>query len=161
MSANFASRFLNHVVAAYFDSGWYSWVGAGPLGPEDQSSEVTLPLRCRGRLPVVWVILVLWVWGPHALADQPATNAQKGTAIFRTHCSMCHELQAGDSTKYGPNLQGVFGRKAGSLPGYNYSLDLRGSSIVWTAQTLSEYLADPHGGRRGVKNALSAIIEQN
>jgi cytochrome c len=64
---------------------------------------------------------------------------------------MCHELRAGDSTKYGPNLHGVFGRKAGSLPGYDYSLDLRRSSIVWNAQTLDEYLADPHSGRRGDK----------
>ena len=66
---------------------------------------------------------------------------------------MCHELQAGDSTKYGPNLQGVFGRKAGSLPGYNYnySPDLGRSNIVWNAQTLDDYLADPHSGRRGDK----------
>ena len=94
---------------------------------------------------------MLRLWVSHALADQPTANAVKGAEIFQTRCSMCHELQVGESTKYGPNLQGVFGRKAGSLPGYNYSVDLRVSSIVWDAQTLGEYLADPHRGGRGTK----------
>ena len=49
--------------------------------------------------------------------------------------------------KIGPNLHGLFGRQAGSLPEYDYSADLRASHIVWNALTLDEYMADPHRGR--------------
>jgi cytochrome c len=74
-------------------------------------------------------------------------NTTKGASIFQNRCSMCHSTQQG-IRNYGPNLHGVFGRQAGSLPGYDYSADLRNSRIVWNAETLSEYLADPHRGKR-------------
>jgi cytochrome c len=43
----------------------------------------------------------------------------------------------------GPNLHGLFGRKAGSVPGFNYSPALKASKIVWNAQTLDQFLAAP------------------
>ncbi len=43
----------------------------------------------------------------------------------------------------GPNLNKLFGRKAGSAPGFNYSPALKASGIVWDAKTLDQYLAAP------------------
>lgn len=71
-------------------------------------------------------------------------NLQKGEALFQNRCSTCHTVQEGGPNKIGPPLHGLFGRQAGTVSGYNYSADMRASRIVWNAQTLSEYLADPH-----------------
>jgi cytochrome c len=73
-------------------------------------------------------------------------NTQKGEALFQNRCSMCHAVQAEGPNKLGPDLHGLFGRRAGTAPGYNYSSDMRASRIVWSAQTLDTYLADPHRG---------------
>jgi cytochrome c2 len=64
---------------------------------------------------------------------------------------MCHAPQEGGPDNLGPTLHGLFGRQAGALPKFNYSPDLRNSRIVWNAQTLDEYLAEPHRGRPGDK----------
>jgi cytochrome c len=82
---------------------------------------------------------------------QLAANAIKGASIFQNRCNMCHSTEEGGRNKIGPHLHGLFGRQAGTLPGYDYSVDLRTSRIVWDAQTLDEYLADPHRGRPGDK----------
>ena len=73
-------------------------------------------------------------------------NPQKGAAVFQNRCSACHSVQETAPVKIGPPLHGLFGRQAGTVPGYNYSADMRASRIVWNAQTLETYLADPHRG---------------
>jgi len=52
-------------------------------------------------------------------------------------CSICHALGPGPSRKAGPTLHGVFGRPAGSVPGYFYSPTLRNAQIVWTEDTIN------------------------
>ena len=87
-------------------------------------------------------------------------NAEKGAFLFQKRCSMCHTTQPGERSKIGPHLHGLFGRQAGTLPEYDYSVDLRNSHIVWNAQTLDEYLADPHRGRPGAKMAYPGLSSQ-
>src|SRR5437763_2044503 len=82
---------------------------------------------------------------------QLVVSPEKRALLFQHRCATCHATQDGGPKKFGPNLHGLFGRQAATLPGYDYSADLRKSGIVWSAQTLSEYLADPHRGRRGDK----------
>ena len=92
--------------------------------------------------------------GPQVPVDrqiQFVANAEKGALLFQNRCSVCHTTQEGERNKIGPHLHGLFGRQAGTLPEYDYSVDLRTSRIVWNAQTLDEYLADPHRGRPGDK----------
>ena len=43
----------------------------------------------------------------------------------------------------GPNLHGIFSRKAGELADFRYSPALRRSEIVWTPETLDQYITDP------------------
>ena len=59
-----------------------------------------------------------------------------GERQFMRKCSICHALSAGDSRKAGPNLHGIFGRRAGSLPEYRYSPVLDGSDIIWNDDTI-------------------------
>ena len=77
---------------------------------------------------------------PAAVVARPAQDV--GAQVFGT-CRACHTLQAGAKSGLGPNLNGLFGRRAGSLAGYNYSPALKASGLVWNAQTLDQFLAAP------------------
>lgn len=67
-----------------------------------------------------------------------------GERIFRSQCMGCHALEAGDH-RAGPTLAGVFGRKAGSVAGFEFSEAMMQTGIVWSADSLDEFLADPQG----------------
>ncbi|MDP2322727.1 MAG: cytochrome c family protein [Gammaproteobacteria bacterium] len=66
----------------------------------------------------------------------------KGKVLF-LQCRACHSLEDGGANKVGPNLHGIFGRKAGVAPGFAYSDVVSQSSIIWSAETLNEWLARP------------------
>ena len=73
-----------------------------------------------------------------ALAADPAA----GEKIFKTQCSICHAVVAGQN-RIGPTLFGVVGRRAGSVPGFNYTADHKKLDISWDAAILDKYLANP------------------
>ncbi len=50
-----------------------------------------------------------------------------------------------DKNGAGPKHAGVFGRTAGTAPDYRYSPALQTSGIMWSAETLDKWLADPQG----------------
>jgi cytochrome c len=58
-------------------------------------------------------------------------------------CAACHTFGAGQPKLIGPNLHGVFGRRAAALPDFEYSSALRASNLVWTPRALEAWLADP------------------
>lgn len=68
-------------------------------------------------------------------AQSPASDKE----LFEKRCGGCHAL---DRDKEGPQLHGVFGRKAGSLESFQYSDALKKSKIVWTEETLEQWLTD-------------------
>jgi cytochrome c len=70
-------------------------------------------------------------------------------------CVACHTLGTGEAATIGPNLNGVFGRRAGSVPGFGYSAALRGSGIVWTPRALEAWLADPADFVQGTTMAFT------
>jgi cytochrome c len=70
----------------------------------------------------------------------PPGNASRGAEIYESHCGACHSL---DANRVGPMHRGVFGRKAGIVPGFNYTHALKTSGIVWRAQALDRWLSGP------------------
>lgn len=66
-----------------------------------------------------------------------AAEPNSGKDLFARRCSGCHAI---DSNKEGPQLRGVFGRKAGAVAGFPYSEALRKSGITWDAATLNRWL---------------------
>ena len=72
-------------------------------------------------------------------------DAANGKALFEGNgCVACHSVTPGDSSKVGPSLFGVVGRKAGTAPSLLGATEkLKAYGVVWTAETLNEFLADP------------------
>jgi cytochrome c len=69
-------------------------------------------------------------------------NATRGQRVFGA-CAACHSLQP-DQNMTGPSLAGLWNRKAGSLPSFaRYSPALQSSKIVWSDNTLNDWIADP------------------
>ncbi|WP_425405345.1 c-type cytochrome [Hwanghaeella sp.] len=61
---------------------------------------------------------------------------ERGSFHFRK-CAVCHSLSDDGKHRAGPTLDGIFGRKVGTHPGYEYSDALTGADIVWTPETIS------------------------
>ena len=72
--------------------------------------------------------------------DRAAPDPEAGRKLFASTCATCHTP---DHNKVGPKLAGVVGRKAGSVPGYPYSPALEHAGVVWTPDTLDQWLAGP------------------
>jgi cytochrome c len=71
-----------------------------------------------------------------------APDADRGQRVFGA-CAACHSLEPHRSMT-GPSLAGLWGRKAGSLPGFpRYSSALQASGIVWNDKTLDDWITDP------------------
>jgi cytochrome c len=77
---------------------------------------------------------------------EAAGDAAAGEQVF-ARCMVCHSPKAGEN-KIGPSLAGVFGRKSGSAPGYNYSPALKSAGITWDEQELDKYLARDQDGHQ-------------
>jgi cytochrome c len=83
---------------------------------------------------------------PAGSALDPALVAA-GEGLWR-QCRSCHQIGEGARNGTGPELTDVFGRHAGAVDGFRYSNALLGageSGVVWDAETLDAYLADPRG----------------
>jgi len=82
-----------------------------------------------------------------------AAWAQDGASLFQ-RCYACHSLEVAERNLSGPNLRGLFGRRAGALDAFEYSLPLREAGrrgLVWTAETLDRFLEDPEELVPGVR----------
>jgi len=68
-----------------------------------------------------------------------APDALRGEQVY-TRCLACHALAY---DRVGPRHCGLFGRLAGSVPGYEYSAAMKNSKITWNEKTLDRFLAKP------------------
>jgi cytochrome c len=73
-----------------------------------------------------------------------------GAAFFAQECRRCHATDA-DKSSYGPLLEGVVGRKAGTFDGYPYSEALASAGFVWTPGALRAWMEDNDGFLPGTK----------
>lgn len=92
----------------------------------------------RRQAPRGVLLSFLLLAGP-AWAGSPAGDPVRGEQLYE-RCAACHSL-ARDRT--GPRHCGLFGRRAGSVEGFDYSPALAASGIVWDAASLDRFLAAP------------------
>jgi cytochrome c len=92
--------------------------------------------------PRVLLLLTAICLAPAAAA---AGDAARGERVFQ-RCYSCHSVEEGETNLQGPNLRGVIGRRAGTLPGFEFSPPMTAAGragLVWSAETLDRYLVDP------------------
>ncbi len=71
-----------------------------------------------------------------------AANPKRGQLLYM-QCKACHDVEAGIPHKVGPNLNGVFGRTAGTAPGFKYTDAMAKSGVVWAPATVDTFLKQP------------------
>ncbi len=84
-------------------------------------------------------------------------DADRGRKVFY-RCQSCHRIAPEASSLLGPNLGRLFGRRAGSLPGYaGYSRALKDAGFVWTEERLDAWLRDPAGFLPGNRMPFAGV----
>jgi len=80
-----------------------------------------------------------------ARADDDPNRAQ-----FLASCGTCHSVEPGAEPRQGPNLNGIFGRKAGSVDGFKYSDALKTADWIWDEAHLDSWIENAQAMRPGV-----------
>lgn len=101
--------------------------------------------------PVLFAVTLLLASG-QALAQQPDR-----AGAYLQQCKICHSFDQGGRTAVGPNLHGVFGRKAGAVG--NASEAMKNSGIVWNDATLAKFLRDPRAAVPANKMSFPGIAD--
>jgi cytochrome c len=109
-----------------------------PIMPADQNAPLTAeapaaptPLTAEQKASLAALP------APYNTADPDHGKRQFG------QCRSCHSITEGGPNMTGPNLWGVFGRKAGTEPGYAYSDGLKAAGWTWDAQRLDQWIKNP------------------
>jgi len=76
-------------------------------------------------------------------------------------CLACHAIGEGAKNKVGPVLNGLDGRKTGTVADYNYSDANKNSGITWGEAQFKEYIKDPKAKIPGTKMAFAGIKSEN
>ena len=108
----------------------------------------------RPPLPRVALSIAVTVAGPPGLAQ--AQDATAGKAVF-AQCVACHSVDG--SNGVGPSVQGIVGRKGGSLAGFRYSRAMKNTAYTWDAAHLDGYLANPQAAIPGNVMPFSGVTD--
>lgn len=85
-----------------------------------------------------------------------AQDAAAGEKVF-IKCKACHQIGESAKNGVGPLLNGVIGRKAGTVTGYNYSDANKNSGLTWDEATFKDYIKDPKAKVPGTKMAFAGL----
>jgi len=89
-----------------------------------------------------------------------AEDLAAGATSFKK-CAPCHDVGPTAKNKVGPVLNGLDGRKSGSIAGYSYSDANKGSGITWNEASFLEYIKDPKAKVPGTKMAFAGIKNED
>jgi cytochrome c len=88
-----------------------------------------------------------------------AQDIEKGANVFK-QCQICHSIGPGAQNKIGPELNGLDGRKAGTVANFAYSDANKNSGIVWNEAVFKEYIKDPKAKIPGTKMPFAGIKDE-
>lgn len=88
-----------------------------------------------------------------------AQDVAAGEKTF-AQCRACHQIGENAKNAVGPVLNGLFGRKSGTIEGYSYSPANKNSGITWDEATFREYIKDPKAKIPGTKMIFAGIKDE-
>jgi cytochrome c len=89
-----------------------------------------------------------------------AQDLAAGETSFKK-CLPCHSVGADAKNKVGPLLNGLEGRKSGTIEGYTYTDANKNSGITWDEAVFREYIKDPRAKIPGTKMVFAGIKSEN
>ena len=104
-----------------------------------------------------FLLLQAGLSGPEAFA---AGDAEAGGKLFKRVCGGCHQIGESARAFFGPQLNGIIGRTAGSTTDYQYSDAMKSSGVVWTREKLAAYIEDPKAVVSGTRMIFWGISDQ-
>lgn len=104
----------------------------------------------------LFLVAVAGVVGP---SNAIAADASLGQQVA-DQCVVCHTVGKGDGNGIGPNLFGVIGRRAGSLPDFSYTEALKSSHLTWSIENLSKWVEGPQKMVPGTNMIFNGIPSQ-
>jgi cytochrome c len=108
--------------------------------------------RMRGLI----FVALLAVGGAGEVRAQDAAAGEKVFAV----CKACHQIGETAKNGVGPILNGIIGRKSGSIAGYSYSAANKDSGITWDEATFREYIKDPKAKIPGTKMIYAGLKDE-
>jgi cytochrome c len=108
--------------------------------------------RMRGLI----FVALLAVAGAGEVRAQDAAAGEKVFAV----CRACHQIGETAKNGVGPILNGIIGRKSGSIAGYSYSAANKDSGITWDEATFREYIKDPKAKIPGTKMIYAGLKDE-
>ena len=94
--------------------------------------------------------------GLFAIVPAHAQDAASGEKVF-LQCKACHQIGQNAKNGVGPMLNGLFGRKAGTIEGFSYSPANKNSGITWDEATFRDYIKDPKAKIPGTKMVFPGL----
>jgi len=88
-----------------------------------------------------------------------AQDAAAGEKVF-LKCRACHQVGETAKNGVGPQMNGLFGRKAGTVEGYNYSDANKNSGLTWDEATFREYIKNPRAKIPGTKMVFAGLTNE-
>ena len=94
-----------------------------------------------------------------SIAGVGVVTAQDLTAGANSYkkCVSCHDVGPTAKNKVGPVLNGIEGRKSGTIAGYSYSDANKASGITWNEESFLDYIKDPKAKIPNTKMAFAGI----
>lgn len=105
---------------------------------------------------MIYRLAALAVAGVLAASSASAQDVAAGERSWNK-CRACHQLGETAKNLVGPQLNGLFGRKSGTVEGYTYSQANKDSGITWDEAVFAEYIKDPKAKIPGTKMVFAGI----
>jgi len=113
------------------------------------------------QLIICFVLLAHGLLGPAVHAAQASANVDRGRTLFQQTCAPCHAPGLVTPVTPGPSLLRVIGRRAATVPNFNYTSALTNSGLTWDAATLDRFLANPMTAVPGTRMVVQVVSAED